>query len=433
MAEAAVIIGLVAVALHAIRVTKEYVDGVVDAPKAVQSMSSSLESLHGVLSSLLEHMKDPVFEHNEANDGILAILQQPLRLCKEDSGTLTRMLNPFVNHSGKATMGSLSRFAFRFRKAKINGIRSRLDSSKVDLDAAVNIATLYVTLNPNHKSYRLTANSITSRQTSKGVRHVAQDVDSLIRGFRRLMLRQGWDTTSITNSGYAGSEAPQTECLENILQWIQRAGTDLETTSDDRAEVASRVSIDSLSQPEFTDTANTGGPDHRSVLPSPLAVDLGSHTASRTPRSDAAGCNPSIQAANNAFTSGDVTAISKKVGLEKPHTLGLAAATSTPMIPDVPQMSVALISSLGKAHQNPNLGQRFTGGHLPPVLTHEQAPRQNNIRRATPAIPPAQRRSGYKVLPLLDMHDPNGIGGDTMGLVVGIDIGIRCKFHNAQQ
>jgi hypothetical protein len=163
MAEAAVIIGLVAVALHAIRVTKEYVDGVVDAPKAVQSMSSSLESLHGVLSTLLEHMEDPVFEHNEANDGILAILQQPLRLCKEDSGTLTRLLNPFVNHVGKATMGSWSRLAFRFRKAQINRIRSRLDSSKGDLDAAVNVATLYATRNPNHKSYRLTANSIISQ------------------------------------------------------------------------------------------------------------------------------------------------------------------------------------------------------------------------------------------------------------------------------
>ena len=136
------IISVTALALSAAKTTKDFIDGIVDAPNAVTATTRDLDSLNTILTLLLTQLQDPVFKDVQALDPIVAMLDAPLKNCTEEMEKLRTLLKPFIKPSGAAKTGKWTRFTFKYREADIVTIQQRLSNDRTSLDAAVGIAVL---------------------------------------------------------------------------------------------------------------------------------------------------------------------------------------------------------------------------------------------------------------------------------------------------
>ena len=142
MPEPISIISITALALSAAKTTKNFVDGIIDAPHAVTATSRDLEALNTILTLLFTQLQDPVFRDVRALDPIVTMLKVPLKNCTEETRKLRALLRQFIKPSGEAKTGKWTRFAFKYREADITIIQQRLSNYRASLDAAVGIAVL---------------------------------------------------------------------------------------------------------------------------------------------------------------------------------------------------------------------------------------------------------------------------------------------------
>lgn len=256
------------------------------------------------------------------------------------------------------------------------------------------------------------------------------------QGFRRLVLRQGWDTTSVADTGYAGSEAPEADRQKSIIQWIRRTGTGLEGTPEDATELASATSSDEHGPSETTTTQDKRAADYHDGTPSPPAINLISGTARTTPTLGAANKIYSLQAANKKFTMGGVGTTPRMAGVDMTPMMGPATATSAPVVPMNSHVTAASTNPPGERHEISTQVHRSTPIRPPPV------PPQRHMK-VTPAEAEekyeAQMYSGHRVWrpqeggPFVDKHDPSGVGGTLPDLIVRADVGSECKFYPTQE
>ena len=142
MPEPISIISITALALSAAKTTKDFLDGIIDAPNAVIATSRDLEALNTILTLLFTQLQDPVFKDVQALDPIVTMLEAPLKNCTEETEKLRGLLSQFIKPSGAAKTGKWTRFTFRYREADITTIQQRLSNYRASLDAAVGIAVL---------------------------------------------------------------------------------------------------------------------------------------------------------------------------------------------------------------------------------------------------------------------------------------------------
>jgi hypothetical protein len=86
------IISVTAQALSAAKTAKEYIDGIIDAPKGVTATTRDLEALKSALNLLLTQLQDPAFKDVQALEPIVAMLNDPLINCTEESENLQRFV-----------------------------------------------------------------------------------------------------------------------------------------------------------------------------------------------------------------------------------------------------------------------------------------------------------------------------------------------------
>jgi hypothetical protein len=86
------IISATALALHTAQVTKDFVDGILNAPETVTAIVRDLAALETVLQHLDEQLKKDAFLKNPINVNIVPTVQQPLQNCTADSQQIKELL-----------------------------------------------------------------------------------------------------------------------------------------------------------------------------------------------------------------------------------------------------------------------------------------------------------------------------------------------------
>ena len=124
--------------------TKDFVDSIQRAPRAVINLSGDLRALSSVLETLnsflnnLDHLRNPV------QAWLVPILHAPLNSCLKALQDIDSALKPFVRQSGDARTSRWRGFLWNFREKEFTALQRNLASSQSVLDSAVGVVSLYV-------------------------------------------------------------------------------------------------------------------------------------------------------------------------------------------------------------------------------------------------------------------------------------------------
>jgi hypothetical protein len=140
------IISTTALALHTAHRTKDFIDGIQGAPRAVANLSRDLNALYIVLQVLHDHLTNLAKTQSRDHVDFIALLQGPLTNCVAVCDDVASTLRPFIKANGAVKTTRWRGLKWIYREKEIVVLRDVLASYKSSLELAIALANLYVYL-----------------------------------------------------------------------------------------------------------------------------------------------------------------------------------------------------------------------------------------------------------------------------------------------
>jgi len=139
---AASIVGVTVPALHGTRLLLDDLQGIADAPKAVESLKEDLLSVDMALKSL-QAVKDP--EWKSLGETVAHESKVAISNCKRACDMFRTDLQRWTRHSegGKLSWQDRANVGF-FKQRRVKSTSEQLQTCKLTINSVVGIATLYV-------------------------------------------------------------------------------------------------------------------------------------------------------------------------------------------------------------------------------------------------------------------------------------------------
>ena len=133
-------VGIAGVALHYVRLLKDDIEKMVDAPTAIISLQDKLRSVDQALTSL-QAVSEPQWE--SLGETILSQSKSAITLCKESCDKFRAPLARWTRHSDDGKLSWQDRAVVGiFRQGQVRSMSDQLQSCKITLTSVVSIATL---------------------------------------------------------------------------------------------------------------------------------------------------------------------------------------------------------------------------------------------------------------------------------------------------
>jgi hypothetical protein len=141
---AASIVGVTVPALHCARLLLDDLQGIIDAPKSVESLKEDLRSVDTTLKSL-QAINDP--EWKSLGGTVAEESKVAVSTCTRSCEMFRADLQRWTRHSeeGKLSWQDRANVGF-FKQRRMKSMSEQLQSCKLSINSVVSIATLYVNL-----------------------------------------------------------------------------------------------------------------------------------------------------------------------------------------------------------------------------------------------------------------------------------------------
>lgn len=134
------VVSIAGVALHYVRLLKDDVEKIVDAPTAIESLKDNLHSIDQALASL-QAVSDTQWK--SLGETVLRQSESAMTLCKESCDKFRTSLVRWTRHSGDGKLSWQDRAMVGiFKQGQIKSISGQIESCKMTLTSVVTIATL---------------------------------------------------------------------------------------------------------------------------------------------------------------------------------------------------------------------------------------------------------------------------------------------------
>lgn len=134
------VVGLAGFTVHSLRKTKEFIDSIQGAPRAVNALSSDIDALHQIVEKLTTNVDEA--ESDETRYRTLVPLEKPLQNLTDVIESLTTLIRPYTKPTSHAGRFKWRRISWSFKEKEIAGLQIRLISCKATLELALSFIHL---------------------------------------------------------------------------------------------------------------------------------------------------------------------------------------------------------------------------------------------------------------------------------------------------
>jgi hypothetical protein len=136
------VVGIIVPALHGSRLLLDDIQGIINAPKALETLKTNLSSLEMALTSL-RAVKEAEWEL--LGDAVVLQSQATIRTCTEACTLFRTDLQRWTKHSDEGELSWQDRVNVGFLKQRrIKAISDQLQTCQISINSVVGIATLCV-------------------------------------------------------------------------------------------------------------------------------------------------------------------------------------------------------------------------------------------------------------------------------------------------
>lgn len=136
------IISIAALSLHTARKTKELIDSITGAPRAVSNISTQLAALQVPLANLNNLLVQNHLANSVLKNDLFPQLDRPLTSCQETFENIENAIKPYVKRSSDGRLTKWRALKWGFKEKDIEGLGRELSQRKETLDIAIGCANL---------------------------------------------------------------------------------------------------------------------------------------------------------------------------------------------------------------------------------------------------------------------------------------------------